>query len=470
MMADAYDLVVIGAGPAGMAAAATACTAGARVLVLDDQSTPGGQIYRAVENAGNWESNVLGPDYIAGKANVRTFRDSRVEYRAGAVVWQVTGSREIGYSYQGQAQIIRPRSLILATGAMERPMPIPGWTLPGVMTAGAAQTLLKSSALAAEGALFAGSGPLLYLIAYQYLKAGLHVEAIVDTTPRHNRWRALPHLPGALLNWQMLNKGRKWISEIRALGTPILKGAGELRVLGDEVAEGLAWRRHSGAWQEVSSSHVFLHQGVVPNINLSMAAGLQHDWDAIQICWRPRCDDWGRGSCDKIFIAGDGAGVGGAAAAHAAGRIAAIGALSDLGLISQGDRDREARGWRAVMRREMSFRPFLDAWFRPPDQLRVPDDENTTVCRCEELTLKDIRDAIAIGLNNPNSVKSFCRSGMGPCQGRFCGLTLQEIIARDTGRAPGEVGYYRLRPPIKPVPLNELANIEFDPVQQNDRI
>jgi len=456
------DLIVVGAGPAGMAAATTAAEAGASVLLLDDQAKPGGQIYRAVEAADAASEAVLGPEYTAGRPLAAALRSSTVTYVPDAAVWQVSDGREVGYSAAGRAHLVRARQVILATGAQERPFPIPGWQLPGVMMAGAAQTLLKSSGLAAEGAVFAGSGPLLYLVVHQYLQAGVQVAALLDTTSSANRLPALAHLPGALRRWDMLSKGRRWMAAIKASGTRVVSGVSALKVLGDERASGVGYRVGTGPWREIQSEHVFVHQGVVPNVNLSFAAGIKHRWDERQLCWHPLTDAWGRTDLDGIAIAGDGAGIGGALAAEAAGRIAALGALRELGSIDAAACDAQARPHRVALEREGRLRPFLDTWFRPADHFRVPVDDTTLVCRCEELTVKDLTDVMEIGLAGPNQLKSYCRAGMGPCQGRFCGLTVQELMAREQGRTPEAVGYYRLRPPIKPVPFSELAMLDAD--------
>jgi thioredoxin reductase len=457
MTTDAIDVIVIGAGPAGMAAATTAAKGGAKVLVLDDQRTFGGQIYRNVALAGTAEAAFLGDDYMAGQSVIREFCRQDLEFRAKATVWQVTEERQVGYSMDGSARMTTAPWLVLASGALERPCPVPGWTLPGVMMAGAAQTLLKSSGLAAEGAVFAGSGPLLYLVAHQYLKAGVKIAALVDITPKSNRVGALPHLLQALRRWDLLAKGRRWISEIANSGTPIITGVEEIKVLGDDAAMGLAFRKGVGEWHEISSPHVFLHLGVSPNVNLSLSAGLAHNWDEGQLCWRPKVDEWGVSSLPGIAVAGDSAGIGGGLAAQAGGEIAALGILAALGLIDAGARDTLAREARKTLAREQAIRPFLDSWFRPGAELRLPRDDDTIVCRCEELTLGDIRAVVDIGLVGPNQLKSFSRAGMGPCQGRFCGLTVQELIARQTGQKPADVGYFRLRPPIKPLLLEELA-------------
>ena len=162
-----------------------------------------------------------------------------------------------------------------------------------------------------------------------------------------------------------------------------------------------------------------------------------------------------------MTIAGDGAGIVGAVAAEHRGRISALHAAFSLERISAGERDRRAKPHRAALARAERGRAFLDHLYRPAKAFRLPAEE-AVVCRCEEVSPQDVRDAIALGCTGPNQLKSFTRCGMGPCQGRFCGLTVTEMIADARGVSPAEVGYYRLRPPVKPITLGELAAMPRD--------
>lgn len=461
-MKDRYDIAVVGAGPAGMAAATVAAKHGASVLLLDEQGEAGGQIYRHVSSQKLKDQNILGPEYYAGQELASQLADSGAEHLTQATVWQVSPEREIGISSKGRAWLLTTGQVILATGAQERPFPVPGWTLPGVMTAGAAQILLKTSGFAVPEAVFAGTGPLLYLIAYQYLKAGIPIRAILDTKPRINTLHALPHLPGALMNIGSLMKGRRWIAELRAAGIPFIKQVEDLKLEGKDHVAGIEYRQGK-RWHSMSAENVFLHQGVVPNVNLSMAAGCSHHWSTAQLCWHAQTDNWAETDIPGIAIAGDGMAIGGAMAAEHQGRIAAYGALQRCDRLAPLERDILAAPSRKALAREMRMRPFLDALFQPPQNFRIPDDDATIVCRCEEVPLSLIRESIALGCIGPNQLKSFSRCGMGPCQGRFCGLTVSEMIAQARGVPVSEVGAYRLRPPVKPLMLGELAEMRVEP-------
>jgi NADPH-dependent 2,4-dienoyl-CoA reductase/sulfur reductase-like enzyme len=454
---DSYDLVVVGAGPAGLAAATLAAGLGADTLLLDEQPAPGGQIYRAITETPLRKRDMLGADYWRGAALVDAFQRSGAQYVSGATVWSVSREREIGVSIAGAARLVQAGQVILATGALERPFPIAGWTLPGVMTAGAAQILLKSSGLVARGRIvLAGTGPLLWLLARQYVRAGGEIAALLDTTPASNWTAALPHLPGFLAS-PYFAKGIALLAAIRRR-VKIVRHVSELRAQGAAALTEIVYRVAGGEERHMAADLLLLHQGVAPNINLASATGCQHVWDERQLCWSPIVDRFGASSIAGVTIAGDGAGIAGAEAAEHRGRLAALAAACRLGRIDEARRDREAARHRSALRRAERGRVFLDLLYRPAEAFRVPRGD-TIVCRCEEVTAGQIVDAVALGCSGPNQMKSFLRCGMGPCQGRLCGLTVTELIAASRGVAPEAVGYYRLRPPVKPITLQELASL-----------
>jgi len=192
---DHYDVAIVGAGPAGLAAARVCADAGLSTVLFDEQPSPGGQVYRSITATPFKRGTILGKDYWRGAALVAAMQASGAQYVANTSVWSLTRERELGIATGGGMQLLRAHRVILCTGAIERPFPVPGWTLPGVMTAGAAQILLKSSALVPQGRIvLAGCGPLLWLLAWQYLNAGCRIDALLDTTPNENRSGVLPHL------------------------------------------------------------------------------------------------------------------------------------------------------------------------------------------------------------------------------------------------------------------------------------
>ncbi len=241
--------------------------------------------------------------------------------------------------------------------------------------------------------------------------------------------------------------------EVRAK-VPVVSGVTELAAAGDGKLATVSYA--AGDRRETLPADVLLlHQGVVPNVNLAMAAGVEHRWDERQLCWSPVLDADGGSSVEGIAIAGDGAGIGGAEAAVCRGRMAARSAIDALAPATAAKLEPIAT-LRADLARAERGRAFLDRLFRPAKQFRIPTGD-TIVCRCEEVTAQDILNSVAIGATGPNQLKAYRRTGMGPCQGRLCGLTVTELMAEARGKTPEEIGYYRLRAPVKPILLSELA-------------
>ncbi len=464
-MSEPHDLAIVGAGPAGMAAAIAAAELGLRSVVLDEQDAPGGQIYRSIERVARDHPQrlaLLGEDYAAGLSLVRAFRDCGADYRPGSTVWQVQEPLGILYSSQGASHAVRARRILIATGAMERPMPLPGWTLPGVMAVGAAQILLKTVGAVPQGrVVLVGCGPLLLLFAWQLLQANVRVTAVVDTSAAGARRRAVRHLPGALMAPGYVGKGLRYIRMLREAGIATIDNVEHVQLNGtDRVQEVVVTR--SGEAERLAADVVLLHQGLVPNANLGWALRCEHAWNDSQRCFLPSTDAWGLASQADVQFAGDCAGIAGARAAEHAGRLAALEAAQRLGRITAAERDQRARAPAAELRRDRRIRPLLEALYRPSDRFVAPEQEDVIVCRCEEATAGDIRRAVAQGCPGPNQMKAFVRCGMGPCQGRMCGLTVTEVMAAARKVAPGAIGYYRIRPPIKPLALGELAALRLE--------
>jgi NADPH-dependent 2,4-dienoyl-CoA reductase/sulfur reductase-like enzyme len=457
MQADVIDVVIVGAGPGGLAAATEARKAGLSVTLLDEQVRPGGQIYRAVDVASPKMRAVLGEDYAAGAMLTKEFSESGANHIAGASVWNVGRDMKVNYLHGGVNRTVEGRHIVLATGAMERPFPVPGWTLPGVMGAGAAQILYKSAgALPTQPVVLAGCGPLLYLLASQYLNAGVKLAAVVHTTQRGDYLRAAAHLPAALRGWRDLRKGVQMLGTLRRNNVPVYAGAAEFSIDGAERAEAVCFT-HKGRAHRIETPLVLLHQGVVPNTQLSWSLRAEHVWDDCQLCWVPQTDGYGRLANSGIFIVGDSRGIVGAKASAWQGRLAAIEIAAKLERLSVQDRISREAAVQRELRKSLHVRPFLDALYRPPQHHRIPTEDSVVVCRCEEVTAGQLRSYVGLGCQGPNQTKSFGRCGMGPCQGRLCGLTVTEMIADARGVAPVDVGYYRIRPPIKPITLGELA-------------
>ena len=447
------DVAVIGAGPAGMAAAATCARAGLETVLIDEQPAPGGQIYRGVTEPVGDNPARRGPDYTRGAELARELGESGARHVAGTTVWSLDRTLEIGLLAEGHARMLKARRVIIATGAIERPFPFKGWTLPGVMTAGAAQILMKSSGLVPSGrVVLAGCGPLLWLLASQLIAAGARVEAILDTTPAGS-WREAWRGFASFAFSPYLFKGLKLLASTRD-GTRVISGVEELRAEGSDRLERIVYRRRGDADVSLRVDTLLVHHGVVPNTQLAMAAGVEHRWDDVQCAWLPVLGADGQTSVEGISIAGDGGGIVGARASEAQGRLAALAIVTPGAAgaaMARGPIERE-------LARQLRGRDFLHLLYRPARAHRMPSGD-TLACRCEEVTASDIVETVRQGCMGPNQLKAFLRCGMGPCQGRQCGLGITELIAAERGVTPGEVGHYRVRFPVKPITVSALATL-----------
>ena len=463
MARTSCELAIIGGGPAGMAAAARAAALGLDCIVLDEQPAPGGQIYRAIETVQTSRADdlrILGEEYAEGAALAAAFRASGAAYEPGSVVWQALEDGRIGVSCDGAAHMLSAQRILFATGAMERPVPIPGWTLPGVMAAGAAQTLLKASGLVPDvPVVIVGTGPLIYLIAVQFARAGVPIAAVLVAAPEIGMTDALRVLPGALRAGRTLLKGLAWRNELRSMGVQMVHGVSQPVVEGSSQAEAVSYTQ-DGMRHRIAAGLVLLHNGVIPNTQLSLGARCKQAWDAGQHCWRSQTDDWGATNHARIAVAGDGAGILGARAAASLGRLAALDAAVRLGKLAAARCDRMASEDRTELARQHTLRTVLDRLFPPAGELLAPTGAADIVCRCEEITVGELQDAVTQGCTDANRVKAFTRCGMGPCQGRMCGATAAEVIARALGQTADQPGQFRVRLPVRPVTVAELAGLQ----------
>jgi NADPH-dependent 2,4-dienoyl-CoA reductase/sulfur reductase-like enzyme len=453
-----YPVVVIGAGPAGMAAAKELADRGIDVAVFDEQQYSGGQIYRHILNSPLNDPGVLGRSYIQGRDLAKSFTESKIHYFPGASVWYIDNNRTVGVVVNGESYQVSADKIIIASGAQERPVPVPGWELPGVMSAGAGQILMKSAAMIpSDGVVLAGSGPLLLLLATQYLDAGVAVSAVVETTSRFALRSAVGNLPAAIPGMDYLLKGVGMLIRIKREKVPFFKHSTDLKLHGDTQLEGISFRSDEGD-HFLESRLVLLHQGVIPQLHLAQAANCKTIWNPNQQCWNAKVDEWGQSSVPGIFVAGDGARIMGAQASAAHGRLSAMQVCYELGKVTLSLRSRLSSTIRRKYNRHVAVRPFLDSFYAVSDAYLVPDDE-TLVCRCEEVTAGEIKKLVKLGCMGPNQAKAFSRCGMGPCQGKMCGSIVEQIISATAGQSMEQTGRYRSRPPVKPITLGQLSEL-----------
>jgi D-hydroxyproline dehydrogenase subunit alpha len=453
---QAPDLLIVGAGPAGLSAAIAAAEAGASVVVLDERSAAGGQYAKP-----------LAPSHrdAAPDAQARIGDTLRARAAAGGVtilhnatVWGGFAADEIAAVVAGRAVTFRPRRLVIATGAHEAPVPLPGWTLPGVMTTGAMQTLVRTQRVTpSPRVLIAGSGPLNLQLAVEMLRAGVKPLAVIEAAPR-------PSLGAVRAAWRMartapdlLRDGIAMLVALRRAGVPVLYGARVVELEGDTAVRAARVETPAGE-RRIAADVVALNMGFQPEVGLARALGATHRFvDRGLGHLATETNVKGQTSVGGVFAVGDGAAIGGSRVAMAHGRLVGHSALREIGFSPPVD-----TAARVELARAQAFQDALRILYPPPaprlDLLR----DDTVVCRCEEVTAGRLRQEIAGGLTGLAALKKATRAGMGRCQGRFCAAT----IARLCPDSPTEPGFAAPRAPLRPVPASALMfeAPEFDAV------
>lgn len=460
------ELAVVGAGPAGLAAAVQAAEFGLDVTVIDEQPRYGGQIYRQPPAPFAPLSTAGGRDTVKARALFERVERKRIRFRLDTLVWGAAPPEPDGTALSlfggSRSHTLRARTLILATGATERVYPFPGWTLPGVYTAGAMQILLKSQfVLPGKRVVVAGTGPLLLVLAEQLHEAGAQVLAILELASLAEGWARLHQWWG---NGALLAEGLGYHWRRTRAGIPfrqrmaVLEARGESQVR--EIVIGAVdrgWHPVPGTREALAVDAVAVSHGFASNTELGLLLGCEHRYDEDRGGWVPVVDEQQQTSVPGVFTSGDCAGVAGSAVAEVEGALAALGAARFLNRTGPDEHRRLAAPLLRRLRRLGRFRAFLDplSRFRPGLlDLCAPE---TLVCRCEGVTRGEIDRAIAQGYTHQLSLKLKTRTGMGLCQGRICRPALTQLMAHALGCPAGETGQHHPRAPVRPLPMDALT-------------
>jgi len=447
------DVLVVGAGPAGMAAAAAASEVGADVVCLDLFSNPGGQFHmRPVTSGGPFDST---SQVAEGRLAERRCRERGVRFlEQTEVFWAEPGFTTFA-SQANDPVAIRSTALVVATGAMERALPFKGWTLPGVMTAGAAQRLIKTSnAPPGRHVMLAGSGPFLLAVANTFGTAGQKLEYYVEM----QRFR-LAALSLLLANPGRLKEAAKLLAGVRRSGAKILTGHQVVEAMGSRQLEAVRVAPLDETGKPITEKSKIIENvdalcvgyGFRPIVDVTSVLDASHHFDDTLGGWVCSVDEQQATSVVGLFAAGETTGIGGAVCARLSGRISGLNAAAITGRYGR-RHELELLGRR--LKGARSFAAGLARIFPFPGHLveQLGDDE--IICRCEDVKMREIGAAISDGASDVFGVKMWTRAGMGACQGRICGTALSEIVARRMDRPVSDAGYNRPHMPLRPVSLS----------------
>ena len=457
-------VAIIGGGPAGLSAAIAAAKMGAQVLVIDENLLAGGQIYRQLPASYQVKDPlVLGIDYADGQDLLQKVANlsDRITIWTDALVWSVFDSRQLAIARGHELVLLDAQAIIVATGAYERPVPVAGWTLPGVMTAGGAQVLIKSQRIRpGNRVLLAGTGPLQLVVANQMLDAGMDVVAVAESASTLSAWRYLPdliHQPG------LIKQGLDYMLRLKKAGVQMMRSYVLQGIEGDQRAQRAVLgkvdaqcRSIPGYTKTFEVDTVCIGYGLIPCLWLTSMLGCRHQYDPIVGTWAPYFDENMQTDQSGVFVAGDGAGIAGVLVAKSEGAIAGFYAAMHAGIISAEKAHQVARSERKQLSALYKFRRALDRMYQVYADLYANICDETIVCRCEGITAGEIRRAIDQGTLNLNDIKKRTRTGMGYCQGTNCMPVVAAILAREYGAKPEAIEMMTTRPPARPVPLSLL--------------
>ncbi|GAA1441633.1 FAD-dependent oxidoreductase [Leifsonia poae] len=484
-----HDLAVIGAGPAGIAAALAAAEQGIRVVVIDEQQRPGGQIFRRppVEFGGRPAASPAGYPWAADLLAAADAHPG-IQWLSGATAFGVfpetSGGRttlSIGLVGPDGSKRIRARRLLIATGAYDLPVAFPGWTLPGVMMAGAVQGFAKSQRLlVAERLVLAGSHPLLLVVAEQLRAAGADIAEIAFARglPGFGEAiRALPAVPGhvGLFAETAASVARLLRAGVRISTRTIVTAAeGDGHVAAVRLASVDRQWRPTGESRAVPTDALVIGYGFQPSTELARQLGCALRWDSAKGGWIVEHDEAMATSIAGVYVAGEPTGVAGAEQSRAEGRLAGLAIAADLaaadGRADSGSMVSGLRDARREIRRARRFSRVVETMFEPNrDALLALATPATTVCRCELVSRRTIETVLDKNphLDTASAVKLECRSGMGPCQGRYCETAVAAIVGARSGRSIDQVGHFSAHVPVKPVPLSAFSALGEEESVQN---
>ena len=456
-------MLVVGAGPAGLSAAIEASRAGANVLVVDDNARAGGQIFRQSPTGFRAGAPTrYRSEFPRGATLLAEAEAADVRFKFGCTAWGMFEPNTLELLCDDRSERVYADAIVLATGAYDRPIPLPGWTLPGVFTVGGAQALLKGQGLlVGRRVLLAGVGPLLLVVASQLHAAGAEVVAVVEPV---SRGRVLSCLPALFREWRLARQGIQYRFSLFAGRVPWLSSTMLVEINGATQVESATVRPVDSRWRPSGPAVVFeadsvcLGYGLLPSLELARLCGCAIEFSPMVRGWVPIRSPQLESSVPGIFIAGDCAGIAGALVAVEEGRIAGISAAERLGLLPP-EKARRRRAPHEARRAGLNrFRLEFDRVYELQPGLFETVTAETVVCRCEEVLLAEMEAAVIDHADGAQQLRNYTRCGMGACQGRMCAASTAEWLAARTGRPLQDIGPPAIGIPAKPlVTLGALA-------------
>ena len=469
------DLVVLGAGPAGVAADNVASKEGAEVVIIDENSSAGGQIYRAPPNEFQPQNSFKYDEFREGEKQRNILKNSNVKALFKHRVWSVSSDLVVSTVGPNGLSSWHARSLIIANGALERIIPFPGWTIPGVIGLAASTILLKSQyVLPGQSTVVAGCGPLLIAVANGIIKSGGKVSAIIDLNSKSDWIKAFPRL---LSRPDQLFKGMSWFANIMKAGIKLYGGHAvtNTKQVDNVLRISIAPINSAGSILDSKNQKIVegdclaIGHGLFPSTEITRLLKAKHIYDPLKGGWVPLIDDDFRSSIPGVYIAGDATGISGAFSAVQKGRIAGMAAVRDLNVMSSQKYKAKIKSELIILKKNENFGKAAVRLMKFRPELIQTITSETIVCRCEDVFRSEIDEAIESGARDLNQLKAWTRCGMGPCQGRTCSEAIEAILASKVGSRE-LAGQWTGRTPLRPVPIEQIIGkytYEDIPIPEN---
>jgi len=469
------DLIILGAGPAGVAAAEAASKEGAIVVIIDENRDAGGQIYRAPPKGFKPKNSFKSDEFEEGEKQRNILKNINVTTLFEHRVWSISPNLILNTIGPNGLNSLQTKSLIIATGALERIIPFPGWTTPGVIGLAASTILLKSQyVLPGKSTVVAGCGPLLISVAYGILKSGGKVSAIIDLNSKLD-W--IKTFPSMISKTDQLLKGMKWFTSIAKAGIKIY-GAHTVtgvKKIENDLNVSIAPINRIGNFIDQKNQIIIkgdclaVGHGLFPSTEITRILKAKHIFDPLKGGWVPLVDNDFRSSIPGVYIAGDATGISGAFSAVNKGRIAGMAAVKDLNLLSPKKFKDKKKYEIVLLKKNENFGKASSNLMKFRPELIQTITSDTIVCRCEDVYLSEVDKAISLGARDMNQLKAWTRCGMGPCQGRTCSEAIESILAKKLGNREA-AGQWTSRIPLRPIPIDQIIgkfNYEDIPIPEN---
>ena len=455
------QLIVIGAGPGGIQAAITASELGLKVTLIDSQASAGGQYFKQIPQ----EFNIHETSYHQEQASklFGQLKNSTVKFLDRTLVWGIFHNPKSNLwhlTLQGEncPSRIETAFVIIATGAYDRSIPFPGWDLPGVITAGSAQIMIKNQGvLPGKRVIVSGTGPLQLAATSNLIEAGAKVLSVLECN-QNLFFRGIPHLPSIWGQWRRLKEGFQYAKNLIKTKTPYRIGWSVIKADGNDKVEEVTFGKldREGypipkSFQNIAVESIVVGYGLTPSTEFFRLLDVEMLYSKAEGIFLPKRNDFFQTSAPGIYAVGDCAGIGGANLAMLEGKIAAIDVAIQSGKTNSITVETTLIQIDKKLKREQSFARMLGEIFSLPEGLFSLARTDTIICRCEQISLAEVKEAISFGAQSVTDIKNITRSGMGNCQGRTCGSILTQLLARAARYKPEVCHYLNVRPPIHPV-------------------